>query len=397
MIRHLFVHLRLTNSALLFFILIWVVFLNPVSSKGHQDTIRIGATISKEGKYATLSYMVLHGYKVWIKDINNRGGLLGRQVELITYDDKSDRELVADLYEKLIVEDKVDLVLSPYGSPLTLKAAEVAEKHKMVMLAATASSREIWNRGFKNIFGVYSTADRYFIGFLDLVARQRMKEITVIYNNTTFNISAAEGSKKWAALFGLKIEMFEKFDDHKIELPEIVEQIAKDTPENIIFCGYPEEGYHFLELLKQKQVKPKGLSLSVIAALPDFYENVGPFAENIFGPSQWEADNRLPFPGVATFIESFKQLTGKKPSYQACSSYSACQIFEKAIKQAEKVDQSEIRNFVTNLDTITIMGRFKVDIDGRQIGHNPILVQWQEGKKEIVYPRKMRTALGRFE
>lgn len=359
--------------------------------------IRIGATVSSEGKYSILSYMVKNGYEVWIQEINKRGGLLGRKIELITYNDKSDKNLVGPLYEKLIVEDKVDLILSPYGSPLTIKAAEIAEKHGMVLLAATASSTEIWDRGFKNIFGVYSTADRYFIGFLDLIARQQMKKVSIIYNNTTFNKSAAEGGKKWASLFGLTVPVYEKYNDHETELPELVERLEDLSIENIIFCGYPEEGFHFLKLLQENKIQPKTLAMSVVAALPSFYSTVGPYAERIFGPSQWEADNRLPFPGVAEFIGSFTALTGKKPSYQACSSYSSCQILEKAVTKSGRIDHQEIRNFVTNLDTITIMGRFKVDIDGRQIGHNPILIQWQNGKKEIVYPTKMKTAKMQFK
>lgn len=394
MITNILLTLHKKVSILLVFVLFAI--LHSSVSYGAKP-IRLGATISSEGKYAKLSYMVKHGYEVWVRDINKRGGLLGRKVQLITYDDKSDKKLVGPLYEKLIVEDKVDLVLSPYSSTLTMEAAEVAEKYGYVLLAATASSIEIWERGFKNIFGVYSTADRYFIGFLDLAARERMKNVGIIYSNTTFNISAAEGSRKWASLFGLKVPFFEMYNDYQKDLPEIVKMLQNQKVENLLFCGYPSEGYLFLELLQKYNIQSSGLALTIIPALPDFYSIVGNFAEGIFGPSQWEADNRLPFPGVSDFIQNFTALTGKKPSYQACSSYSACQIFEKAIKQAGVINHTEIRNFVTNLDTITIMGRFKVDIDGRQIGHNPIIIQWQNGKKEIVYPTKMRTALGKFK
>lgn len=387
------IHLVTPTQNTLIFLFFFISFTTNVLA---EKPIRIGATVSNQGQYAKLSFMVKNGYEVWVREINKRGGLLNRRVELLTYDDKSDKNLVASLYEKLIVEDKVDLVLSPYGSTLTMEAAEVAERHGYVMLAATASSIEIWERGHKNIFGVYSTADRYFIGFLDLAARQGMENVGIIYRNTTFNISAAEGSKKWASLFGLKVPLFTKYNNYKAELPKIVENLNSQELENLIFCGYPAECYLFLELLQKFKIKTGGLALTIIPALPDFYSIVGPYAEGIFGPSQWEADSRLPFPGVSEFIQNFISITGKNPSYQACSSYSACQIFEKAIKQATRIDHNEIRNFVSNLDTITIMGRFKVDINGRQIGHNPILIQWQNEKKEIVYPTKMRTSLAKF-
>lgn len=361
------------------------------------ETIRIGATVSREGEYEKLSFMVRSGYEVWVKDINKRGGLLGKQVELVTYDDKSKKELIGPLYEKLIVEDKVDLLLSPYGSTLTMQAAEIAEKHGLVMLAATASSTEIWKRGFKNIFGIYSTADRYFIGFLDLIARQKMEKVGIIYRDTTFNISAASGSKKWASLFGLEVPLYRSFQDAETDFPSIIEQLKAGEVEGVIFCGYPDEGYLFLHQLQLSRIRPAGLAMTIIPALSDFHKVVGPFAEGIFGPSQWEDDTRLPFPGVSDFIENFISHTGIRPSYQACSSYSAGQILERAVKKAGAIDHREIRDFVTNLDTVTIMGRFKVDIDGKQIGHNSIIIQWQNGKKEIVYPAKMRTALAKFD
>lgn len=358
--------------------------------------IRIGATVSLEGPYQSLSFMVRNGNELWAKEVNKRGGLLGRKVELVFYDDKSQEERVAPLYEQLITKDKVDLVLSPYGSTLSMAAAEVSEKYGYVLLAASASSTAIWTRDFKGVFGVYSTAERYFLGFLDLVARQGHKTVAVVYSSTIFNVSAAEGVHKWSSLFGLEVVFSEKFGHHEDELSAIVYRLAEKKIDSVIFCGYPPEGYHFIELLKKTALRPAGLALTIIPALPDFQARAGEFAEGIFGPSQWEADERLPFPGTLAFINNFVALTGKKPSYQACSSYSACQILERAILQAGEINHEKIRNFVSNLDTVTIMGRFKVDFDGKQIGHNPILVQWQNGNKEIVYPTKMRTSPAQF-
>ncbi|MEE4240098.1 MAG: amino acid ABC transporter substrate-binding protein [Desulfopila sp.] len=361
-------------------------------SAAAQNPIRIGATVSLEGKYTSLSYMVKNGYELWVDEINKRGGLLDRKVELVLYDDKSDKELATQLYEKLITVDKVDLVLSPYGSPLTIAAAEVTDRNGYVLLAGSASSTEIWQQGFTYVFGVYSTADRYFLGFLDLAAQSGMKQVAVIYEDSTFNISAASGVRKWAELFGLETIFFEKINDYKEDLLPIIKSLSSLVPDALIFCGYPPAGYHLLKLLEKQNFKPDGLAMTIIPAMPDFYNNVGPFAENIFGSSQWEADERLPFPGTAAFINSFLAKTGMKPSYQACSSYSACQILERAILQAGTIDHEKIRGFITNLDTVTIMGRFKVDFSGSQIGHNPILIQWQKGRKEIVYPTKMQTA-----
>jgi len=159
-------------------IILCCLYLAPVSVSGAETKpVRIGATVSLEGKYSEPSAMIQGGYKLWESQVNKRGGLLGRPVQLILYDDKSDVKLVGQLYEKLIKEDKVDFVFSPYGTPLTLVASEVSEKHGYVMLVSGASGEKIWERGYKNVFGMYATADRYFIGLLDLMAAMALSPL----------------------------------------------------------------------------------------------------------------------------------------------------------------------------------------------------------------------------
>jgi branched-chain amino acid transport system substrate-binding protein len=136
--------------------------------------------------------------------------------------------------------------------------------------------------------------------------------------------------------------------------------------------------------------------MTIAPTHPDFYRNAGPIAEGIFGPSQWVADERMPFPGTTQFIQDFETAYKRRPSYHAGSAYASCQILERAITVLQDIDQDRIRNYISSLDTVTVIGRFKVDYRGRQVGLNPILVQWQEGKKEIVYPTKMQTARPQF-
>lgn len=378
------------------FFITTLVYICATPLNSQAKPLRIGATISLEGKYAELSSMVRSGYELWVKQINSDGGILGRKVELVLYDDKSDADRAAALYQKLITEDKVDLLLSPYGSTLTMEAARVSDKHGYVLLAASASSTAIWQQGFDSVFGVYSTADRYFIGFLDLLARRGLEKIAIVHGDATFHVSAAYGAEKWARLFGLDVVFRSQFSKSSQKFPEILDQLDKYKPDGLVFSSYPPNGYRFLRLLEKASFKPPATAMAITPALPGFYSRVGSIAEGIFAPSQWEADERIPFPGTKDFIYSFTQLTGKSPSYQACASYSACMILEHAIRQTGEISHSRIRDYIAALDTITIMGRFKVDDTGRQVGHNSFVIQWQNGKKEIVYPKKMSTATAKI-
>ncbi len=132
----------------------------PQTSAG-AEPIKVGVTASLSGEYAAPGGEQLEGIQMWAHDLNARGALLGRPVEIVYYDDKSDASTSAALYERLISEDKVDLLLGPYSSGLTLAASGVAEKHHFPMVATGASSTDIWSRGYKNIFQVDAPTDTY--------------------------------------------------------------------------------------------------------------------------------------------------------------------------------------------------------------------------------------------
>lgn len=366
-----------------------------IPTAGHgapAKPILIGATVSLEGKYREPSLMIQQAYKLWVKEVNARGGLLGRPVKLILYDDKSQETRVRSLYEKLIQQDRVDLVFSPYGTPLTLAASEVSEQNRRVMLACAASGEKIWDRGFKYVFGVYALAKRYFIGMLDLMAREGLETVTIIHEDSPFNVDVADGVEDWAKRFGLTVTVRKSFVHGVSELPALMGSVVEADAHGLIVAAYPQDCYRILDLMKAARFKPRAVGMTIAPIHPDFYKQVGPFAEGIMGPSQWEPDERIPFPGTRKFIDDFRSFARKQPSYHAGSAYAACQIMEKAVTTLGELTPDKLRDFILALDTVTVIGRFKVDHQGTQIGHNPILIQWQNGKKEIVYPMKMQTA-----
>ena len=368
----------------------------PPGECAERDAILIGATVSLEGKYSEPSSMVRNGYKMWERDVNQRGGLLGLPVKLILYDDKSDKNRASELYRKLIYEDKVDLVFSPYGTSLTLAASHVSEKKKMVMLACAASGKKIWQRGYEYVFGVYALAPRYFIGMMDLMAREGLETVSIIHEDSNFNNDVVAGTEKWARRFGIQISSKQSFTDSENQIPGLVQDIIKSQPDGLVVSAYSPDCYRILKLLDSAKYRPRALGMTIAPIHPEFIKKAGPIGEGVFGPSQWEPDERIPFPGTKKFIDDFVRYTRKQPSYHAGSAYSACQILENAINQSGKIDHNSIRDYIRSLDTVTVIGRFKVDQHGKQIGHNPITIQWQNGKKEIVYPNKLQTAPARF-
>jgi len=378
---------------LIFLFLLCVLLPDTAALCGEKKPILFGGTVSGEGRYKAPSRMVGKGYRLWEKQVNEKGGIFGRPVRVILYDDKSRPERARTLYKKLILEDGVDFVLSPYGTPLTMAASEVTERHGYVMPASAAAGDRIWERGFSYVFGMYALAGRYFIGTLDMLGRQGYKNVALLHDETSsFNVAAIKGARKWADRFRLNIVLDQSFTNGRKAIAGIVDTLEKKRVDGVILSAYPPDCHEFLDLLEENQLRFPVLSMTIAPVMPDFRERAGPVGENVFGPSQWEPDERIPFPGTKAFITAFADRYNEKPAYHAGSAFAACRLLEEAVRETGSPDHDRIRDYIVSADTVTVIGRFKVDHKGKQIGHNPLTIQWQNGKKEIVWPAKLRTA-----
>ncbi|MDZ7792930.1 MAG: amino acid ABC transporter substrate-binding protein [Spirochaetia bacterium] len=358
--------------------------------------IRIGASLSITGIYNEPANMIKRGYELWVQETNRKGGLLGRPLELQIIDDRSKVEEAQRIYRYFIEEQQVDLLLAPYGTPITLAVSEITETAGYVLVSAGASGIHIWERGFKYIFGVYATADRFFIGFLDLIARNGIDEVSILHENNPFNIDVARGAVDWAEKLGIRINRKIEFSPETYKPEKILQQASLSNNAALILCTYPEEGYALLRALQEHSQQPAAVCMTIAPVHPLFAKRLQGAAEGVFGPSQWEPEERIPYPGTREFISAFRRFAHIPPSYHAGAAFAAGQVLARAIEATGSLDNSRLREAIATMDTVTIIGRFKVDTSGRQIGHNPILIQWQGGKKEVVYPTQLKTAEPRF-
>src|SRR5207253_7244355 len=174
-----------------------------------QGPIRIGASLSLTGTYAKLGRNQHEGYKLCVKDLNAKGGLLGRKVELVVYDDQSLPATAVRLYEKLITEDKVDGVMGPYSSPVTEASVNVTEKYKKVMVAPLAATTSIFKKGRKYIFMVITPAENYLDGLIDMAAKRGLKTVAIINEDTLFPKASAAGTAEAAKKRGMQVVLQE--------------------------------------------------------------------------------------------------------------------------------------------------------------------------------------------
>jgi len=381
----------------------------PRLAFGQKKPVRIGFAMSLTGQYAETGKYQHEGYELWKRHVNQRGGLLGRPVELVFYDDKSDPATAAKLFEKLITDDRVDLVLGPYSSATTATSAIVTEKYHYPMITAGASSEEIFEkayqramqRGDKKVwaFMTYTPAAHYLDGLWDIAKKRGLKTVAIINENTIFPKSTAQGGAEIATKnYGLQVVFREEYPKGATDVSGILTKIKALNPDVIAAGSYFKDAVLIVRQAKELDVNPKMLGVTVGAALPEFggAKGVGKDAEYVYGSSQWEPHPGLPYPGIKTFIAEYNTLFGREPDYHSSSGYAAGEVLEAAVKKVGSFDNEKIRDFVANVDMMTVQGRFKVDEKGIQTGHVILLVQWQDGKKEIVWPEEYATAKVRF-
>src|SRR4030095_9935470 len=359
-----------------------------------QGPIRIGASLSLTGTYAKLGKNQHEGYQLCIKDLNAKGGVLGRKLDLVVYDDQSTPATAVRLYEKLITEDKVDGVMGPYSSPVSEAAANVTEKYKKIMVAPLAATTSIFKKGRKYIFMVISPAEGYLEGVVDMAAKRGLKTVAVVNEDTLFSKAAAAGAVELAKKKGMQVVFSEAYPKGNTDFSALLTKIKAANPDVVVAGTYFDDAVALTRQMKELNVNPKMYGVTVGGDLPELYDTLKQNAEYIYGATQWEPT--LPYPGNQEFFETYKKDFGHEPSYHSAAGYAGCVIYAEAVKRAGSLDADKVREQLLKLETKTMFGDFKVDADGFQLTHKMVTFQWQGEKKVTVWPDELAQAKPRF-
>ncbi len=351
-----------------------------------QGPIRVGASLSLTGTYAKLGKNQHEGYQLCEKDLNAKGGLLGRKVQFVVYDDQSMPPTGVRLYEKLITEDKVDAVMGPYSSPITEAVVNVTEKYKKIMVTPLAATTSIFRKEprRKYIFMVLSPAEVYLEGLVDMAAKRGLKTVAVVNEDTLFSKAAASGAVELAKKKGMQVVFTEAYPKGNTDFSALLTKIKATNPDVIAAATYFDDAVALTRQMKELNVNPKMYGVTVGGDLPEFYDVLKGSAEYIYGATQWEPV--LNYPGNKEWFESYKAEFKHEPSYHSAAGYAGCLTYAEGVKRAGSLDADKVREQLLKLETRTMFGDYKVDQDGFQTAHKMVTFQWQKEKKVVVWP-----------
>ncbi len=356
------------------------------------NVVVMGGTLSLTGRYVEPAGRVLKARKLYVEELNARGGLLGHKVELKIYDDKSDVRPAIELYEKLITEDKVDLVMGPYSSSITDAVANVMERYKRPFLPI-ATSKVIWQRGRKYVFSSpIPLAQDYQKGAVHLAAQIGVKRIAVIGEGGLFSRQSAEGVLEWAKKLGLNVVLVESYRKKQTDFTSLLRKIEASGAEAIFSGTRLDDAVALTRQLRELGINVKLFSATVGPGLSQFVEQLGSTAEYVVGNSPWEPKpHLLGHPGMKAFIESYEKRYGVTPNYHTSESYAGMQIMEAAVKEAGSFDPQMLRDALASIDVQTVRGRWKANEQGLSTIEG-LSFQIQNGKRVIVWPATMAEA-----
>jgi branched-chain amino acid transport system substrate-binding protein len=371
-------------------------------SASAADTIVFGAAISLTGKTAKEGEYTRDGYQFAIDTLNQGGGIKvgGKQykVQLKYYDDESKSERTAQLFEKLVNEDKVNLLLGPYASAPTATAAPIAEKYKIPMVEANGSAESIFNKGYKYSFMVLSPAKLYLRGVLDFVRSKdpTAKTVALLGENEPFSKEVAAGAAEYAKQIGMDVVYHELYPSNTQDVSSLLTNVKARNPHILLGAGHLQDSLLIVKQAKDLGVSPRAMGFSVGPSSPEFRENLRSDADYIFGATQWTSALKYvgddPWKTPQGFAQAFK---GKHPNYkeipyQVAESSAAVIVYQRALESAGTLDPKKVRDAIAALDIMTFYGRIKFDPRGVNIYKPMAAEQLQpDGRKYTVYPREV--------
>ena len=366
--------------------------------------ITLGMTASLTGRYSGPGRQARVGVLAWIDDTNRAGGIRVRDqavrlpVRLICYDDAGQGERCQTLTERLIVDDRVDILLGPYASGLTRRAAAVAENYERVLWNHGGSTDAVYRAGYTWVVGILTPASRYFHGVIDAVADAypALQRVTILHGTTgAFPRDVAAGAVQHCRERGVETVQCIAYPPDTDDFTPLLQPLQVDPPDVLLGVGRIEDDLRLAAQLVDMNLPLRTIGL-IVTPLQQFRMTLGESANGFAGPSQWEpgvVTSPGYGPSTAEVMRSFKHYASEDLDidYPMAQAYAGCVVVQRCIETAGSLSQPALRRVAGELDFTTFYGHYRIDPrTGQQLGHVMPVIQWQEGAKIMVWPPAMR-------
>jgi branched-chain amino acid transport system substrate-binding protein len=355
------------------------------------EPVKIGYSMSLTGGLASNGKSALLAQKIWEEDTNAKGGLLGRPVKLIYYDDQTNPATVPGIYAKLLDADKVDLIIGPYGTNLQPPAMPIAMQRKKVFISLLgAAVNSTFN--YPNYFSMAPIGPdpkpSFTKGFVDLAVRQNPKPQTVaiVAADAEFALNVSEGARENVKAAGLTVVYDRRYPSATTDLAPVVRAIAETNPDLVIVCSYPPDSVGMVRAVNEVGFKPKmiggamvGLQSTAIKA------RLGPLLNGWTNYDYWLPVPKMEFPGVKDLMTRYQARAaaeGVDPLgyYMAPWGYAQLQVVEQAVEGTKGLDDAKLGDYMRANTFKTVVGDVKFGPQGEWAQSRVLQVQFRNVK-----------------
>ncbi len=376
---------------------IFLIFLLGAQPTQAKESIRIGFSMALTGIYAQGAPSQMNAYQLWREGVNGQGGIfvkdLGKKlpVDFVYYDDKSSPETAVKVYEKLITQDKVDLVFTPWGTTIHFAVAPLAERYRVPMVGTTAASvklRDIKSRYFW--FITSAIPDKQMEALVALLQFLKVKTVAVIYVQDLFPRENLQFLQPELEKAQIKTVLLKDYPIGVKDLTTLLADVNARKPQGVITLSYPADSFLLTGQARGVGLNPRFLFELVGPSIAAFGQAFGQATEGITTMGHWSPKG--PWPGAKEFEEHYVEKWKIRPDYlDSALSYVGCQIIEEAIQKAGTLDREKIRDTIATSEFTTINGPIRFTGTENLVTPSMIL-QYQRGDLEIIWPPESATA-----
>ena len=364
------------------------------SAVAAEKPVRIGFSMSKTGLFSKAAPSQLTVYNMWRDRVNAAGGLniagTKRKIKFVWYDDESNPSKVGAIYEKLITSDKVDLLLSPWGTPNHLALAGVAEKHKFPVVGNTAASVAL--RKVRPGYIWFPTSlfpDRIAVEMTKMLNSRGVKSVAVIANVLAFPQENYQFLVPALKKGGIKVAVSAKYPPNISDMTPLLVKIKAAKVDGVIVLSFPADTFLYMKQAKEIGIKAPVQFLLVGPTIPVFRQAFGAYADGVLTMGHWSPYQKK-WRGALAFFNAYKKRYKMEPDFlDSALTQVSLEILEQAVAKAG-LDKEKLRKSIATSTFQTING--PVRFEGVQNVLLPTgFLQIQKGQLHIVWPKSMAT------
>jgi branched-chain amino acid transport system substrate-binding protein len=386
----------------------------PAIIQAAEKPLRIGFTIAQTGNIAAGGRAGLAALQMWREDVNAGGGLLGRNVEFVVYDDQSNPGLVPAIYAKLIDVDRVDLLLLPYGTNLTAVVMPMIRQRNRLVLGQFEigqNDKLMHDKFFEIAPWGPKPGDNWCRGYFDLAKRLGYKTLAIVNSDAEFSANAANAGKKIAEEYGLKVVSNQNYPPNSVDFSAILRNVNAAKPDLVFVASYPVESAAMIRGISEigisESIQMFGGAMVGIQ-YGDQLQTLGSGLNGVTNYDTYVVAPSMNFPGIASFLERYRTVAERLKidslgHFLPPFFYAGGQLIAAAAKAVGSFDEAKLAEWLHSNTVETIAGPVKFGADGNWVESRIVWGQYRSvqdknidqfrtaGKQIVVHPEALAT------